>query len=74
MASKQTNTNKAIVQAVAEASRATIQAMVVAGTGRTQKAVPKLGRHMLKQPTFNFIANLINPIMARAAKPCNIII
>ena len=54
MASEQTNTNEAIVQAVAEERRAPIQAMAVAGAERTQNAGPRLGRPMMKQPTFNW--------------------
>ena len=54
MASEQTNTNEAVVQAVAEATRAAIQAMAVAGAERTQNAGPRLGRPMMKQPTFNW--------------------
>ena len=38
MASEQTNANEAIVQAVAEATRAAVQTMVVAGAERTQKS------------------------------------
>ena len=51
MASEQTNANEAIVQAVAEATRAAIQAMVVTGAERTQNVGPILGGPMMKQPT-----------------------
>ena len=52
MASDQTNDKEAITQAVAVATRAAIQAMAAAGAERTQNAGPRLGRSMLKQPTF----------------------
>ena len=54
MASEQTNANEAIVQAVAEATRAAIQAMAVAGVERTQNVGPRLDGPMMKQPTFNW--------------------
>ena len=54
MESEKTNTNKAIEQAVAEATRAAIQAMAVARTERTQDIVPRLNGPMIKQPTFNW--------------------
>ena len=43
MASKKTNTNEAIVQAVAEATRATTQAMTMVTAERTQNAGPRIG-------------------------------
>ena len=43
MASEQTNTNETIAQAVAEATRAAIQAMAVAGAERAQNMGPRLG-------------------------------
>ena len=48
--------NEVIVQAVAEATRAAIEAMAVARVERTQNAEPRLGRPMMKQPTFNWRA------------------
>ena len=54
MAIEQTNTNEEIVQAVAEVMRAAMQAMAVARPERTQNAGPRLGRPMMKQPTFNW--------------------
>ena len=53
---KWTNTSEAIVQAVAEATRAPIQAMAVARAERTQNVGPRLGRAMMKHPTFNWEA------------------
>ena len=53
MASEQTNVNEAITQAVAEVTRAAIQAMTVAGAERTQNVGLRLGRPVMKQPTFN---------------------
>ena len=44
------------MQAVAEATRAAIQAMAVAGAERTQNAGPRVGRPVMKQPTFNWEA------------------
>ena len=55
MESEQTNVNEAIAQAVAE-TRAAIQAMAPAGAERTQNVGPRLGRQMMKQPTFNWEA------------------
>ena len=43
MVSEQTNTNEAILQAVAEATRVAIQAMAVARAERTQNAGHRLG-------------------------------
>ena len=56
MASEQTNTNEAIVQAMAEETRPPIQAMAVAGAERTQNAGSRLGGPMIKQTTFNLEA------------------
>ena len=56
MVSIQTNTNEALVQAVAEEKRAAIQAMAVDRAERTQNAGPTLGTPMMKQPTFNWEA------------------
>ena len=56
MASEQTSANEAKVQAVAEATRATIEAMAAARAERTQNAGPRLGRPVIKQPTFNWEA------------------
>ena len=56
MASEQRNTEEAIAQAVDEARRAAIQAMVVAGAETIQNTGPRLGRPMMKQPTFNWEA------------------
>ena len=56
MASEQTNNNKAIVQAVAEAKRVAIQAMAVVRAEGIQNAGPRLGRLVRKQPTFNWEA------------------
>ena len=54
IASEQTNTNEAIMQAVAEATRAAIQAMVRAE--RIQDTGSRLGRLIMKQPTFTWEA------------------
>ena len=53
MASEQTNTNEAIVQAVSETTKATMQAMAVAGTERTHNLGPRLIEPSMKEPTFN---------------------
>ena len=50
IASEQTNANEAIVQAVADATRAAIQAMAMTRAERTQNAGPRLGRPMMKHP------------------------
>ena len=42
------------MQAVGEATRAAIQAMAVARAERTQNVGPRVGRSMMKQPTFNW--------------------
>ena len=57
MATEHTNANAAIAQAVAEATRTAIQAMAVARAERTQNAGPKLGRPIMKQPTFDWISS-----------------
>ena len=54
MAIEQANTNEAIAQAVAEATRVKIQAMAVARAQSTQNVGPKLGRHSRKQLAFNW--------------------
>ena len=60
MATKQVNTAEAIVHAVAEAARVAVQAMAAAEAQDstrhegTQNVGPKIGRVMLKQPTFNW--------------------
>ena len=56
MASEQTNAKDAIAQVVAEAARAAIQALAVAGAERTQNVGPRLGRFTMKQPIFNWEA------------------
>ena len=56
MASEQTNTKETIVQAVAEATRAAIQSMAVARAERTQNSGLRLGRSVMRQPTFNWEA------------------
>ena len=53
MASEQRNTNEAIVQVVAEATRAAIQTMAMARAERTQNGGPRLDRPIMKQLTFN---------------------
>ena len=53
MASEDTNTNEAIAHVVAETTRAAVQAMAMARAERTQNVRPRLGRPMMKQPTFN---------------------
>ena len=58
MASKQIIASKVIAKAVAEATRAAIQAMTVATVERPQSmAGPKIGRPVMKQPTFNWEAD-----------------
>ena len=52
MASEQTNTNEAIVQAVAEGKRAAKQAMALTGAERTQNVETRLGWPVMKQLTF----------------------
>ena len=52
MASEQTNTNEVIPQAAAEATRAAVQAIAVAGAERPQNVGPRLGRPVMKQPNF----------------------
>ena len=47
--------NKAITKAVVEAIRVAIQAMAVATVERPQNtAGPRMGRPVMKQPTFNW--------------------
>ena len=59
MATQQTNTTEAIVQAVVEAARMAVQPMAVAGEENrtsqegTHNVGPKIGGPMMKQPTFS---------------------
>ena len=53
MVSDQANANEAIAKAVAEATRAAIQAMAVVATEKLQNAGPKIGRPVMKQLNFN---------------------
>ena len=50
------NTHEVIAQAVAEASRAAIQAIATVGNERAQNMGPRLGRPAMKQPNFNWEA------------------
>ena len=52
MATEQTNANEAKVQVVAEATRVAIQA--TARAQKPQNTGPKLGRPIIKQPTFDW--------------------
>ena len=55
MASEQAIANEAIAKAVAEASRAAIQAMAAATTESPQSAVgPKIDGLVMKQPSFSW--------------------
>ena len=55
MASEQAIASEAIAKAVAEATRAAIQAMAAAVAERPQSAAgPKLGGPAMKQPSFNW--------------------
>ena len=55
MASEQVLVSEAKAKAVAEATRAAIQAMATAATERPQSAAgPTIGRPAMKQPTFNW--------------------
>ena len=56
MVNKQSNTNEIIAKAMAEAARVTIQAMAAAGAQSTQNVGPRMGRPIMKQPTFNWEA------------------
>ena len=56
MVNEQSIVNEVIAQAVHEAARLTMQAMVTAGTEGTQKKGPWLGRPVMKQPTLNWEA------------------
>ena len=62
MATEQTNITEAIAKAMAEAARAAVQAISVTGVENntryegTQNVGPKMGRLMMKQPTFNWEA------------------
>ena len=53
MASEQANANETMAKSVAEATRVAIQAMAAAATERPQSVVgPKIGRPVMKQPSF----------------------
>ena len=57
MATKQANTTEAVVQVVAEAARAVLQAMAMANADNDQRAQsvgPKLGGPIIKQLTFDW--------------------
>ena len=57
MASEQVTVSEAITKAVAQATRAAIQAMAVTAAERPQStAEPKIGGPAMKQPTFNWEA------------------
>ena len=59
LVSEETNTNETIAQAVAEATGAAIQVMSVVRAERTHNVEPRLGRPMMKQPTFNWKVAII---------------
>ena len=52
MANDQSKVNEVITQAVAEAERVKIEAMAAGGVERTENAGPRLGRPIMRQPTF----------------------
>ena len=54
MASEGTNANESIAKAVAEATRAGIQAIAAAVMERAQDMGPRLGRPAMKQSNFNW--------------------
>ena len=55
MASKQITMSETIAKTVVEATRMAIQAMEAAAVKRSQTlAGPKIARHAMKQPTFNW--------------------
>ena len=56
MANEQTNMHGVIPQAVAEATRAAVQAMAEAGNERAQNTGPRLGRTPTKQPNLKWQA------------------
>ena len=57
MASEQATVSEAITKAVAEVSKAAIQAMAAATAERPQSvAGPKIGGPTMEQPTFNWEA------------------
>ena len=56
MASEQINQNKFTVQAIAEATRVTIQTMTTASIARQENPGTKKSGPILKQPTFNWKA------------------
>ena len=53
---EQSNANEMIAQTVAEAARVIIQAMTTTRAERTQNVGLRLGRPIMKQPTFNWEA------------------
>ena len=57
MANKQAIPNDAITKAVAETTRAAIQAMAAAMAERPHVWQAKIGRPAMKQPTFNWEAD-----------------
>ena len=58
MASEQAITNEAIAKAVAEVMKAAIQVMAAVTAVRPQSVMgPKIGRHAMKQPSFNWEAD-----------------
>ena len=56
MASEQISQNEFIVQAVAEATRVTIQSMATNDMARQENAGIKMSGTILKQPTFSWRA------------------
>ena len=56
MKNEQSNTNKVIAKAVSEAARVTIQAMAAAEQKGTQNVGTRVGRPIMKHPTFNWEA------------------
>ena len=58
MASEQTNTHDIIAQAVAETTGTAINAMVAAEAERSQNTGSRLGRTAMKQPNFNWEAEV----------------
>ena len=56
MASKQTNTNEYIEQAVVKAARVAVQTMSSAGTARAENMGPRMSRPIMQQPTSDWSA------------------
>ena len=56
MANEQANTNGCITQALAEAARAAVQTMAMAGTAREENVGPRMRGPIMKQPTFYWSA------------------